>query len=302
MGYYNYFANFSFGCLNFGFGNFRFPTFGFGNFFTPFFTPIAMPFMQPQVMQYSWPQLNQPVINCSFPPIQTSIGCSIYDIPQGSLYNPPSFNKTNTSIFEGRSYTPQNLSSVTAGNVYSTQTFSSTTLSAAPAISTPAPATRTVSPPPSSPTRTYTGSLSQYNPEKGNRLAEIAMRNAGFVIDKGTKQVTNRTKDPQDFIGCCARYVQTDLTDAGLDDGIPRVGSAYLMTNSLRRNRNFAEISASTSLRDLPPGTIIIYNRGAQGYNETHGHVEIITQDRRAVSDAITDNLYKRPSHIFIPV
>jgi hypothetical protein len=151
-------------------------------------------------------------------------------------------------------------------------------------------------------TRTYTGSLSQYNSEKGNRLAEIAMRNAGFVIDKGTKQVTNRTKDPQDFIGCCARYVQTDLTDAGLDDGIPRVGSAYLMTNSLRRNRNFAEISASTSLRDLPPGTIIIYNRGAQGYNETHGHVEIITQDRRAVSDAITDNLYKRPSHIFIPV
>ena len=46
----------------------------------------------------------------------------------------------------------------------------------------------------------------------------------------------------------------------------------------------------------------VIVASGAQGYNETHGHVEIITQDRRAVSDAITDNLYKRPSHIFIPV
>lgn len=302
MGYYNLFACFSNCCPNFGFGNFRFPTFGFGNFFTPFFTPITMPFMQPQVMQYSWPQLNQPVINCSFPPVQTSIGCSIYDIPQGSLYNPPSFNKTNTSIFEGRSYTPQILGTIPAGNVYSTQTFSSTTLSAAPAISTPAPATRTVSPPPSSPARTYTGSLSQYNPEKGNRLAEIAMRNAGFVVDRYTKQVTTQIKDPQDFNGGCARYVQTDLAVAGLDDGISRVGSAYLMTNSLRRNRNFAEISNSTPLRDLPAGTIIVYNRGACGYNKKHGHVEIITTDGRAVSDGITDYLYKKPSHIFIPV
>ena len=74
------------------------------------------------------------------------------------------------------------------------------------------------------------------------------------------------------------------------------------MADSLRRNSNFSEISASTSLSDLPPGAVIVYNRGAQGYSSEHGHVEIITKDGRAVSDAITDNLYKRPSHIFIPV
>ena len=74
------------------------------------------------------------------------------------------------------------------------------------------------------------------------------------------------------------------------------------MTDILSKNSNFEEIPASTPLKDLQPGTVIIYDRGVQGYNSKHGHVEIITKDGRAVSDAITDNLYKKPSHIFIPV
>ena len=172
-----------------------------------------------------------------------------------------------------------------------------------PTLNTSAPTTTTSS----SVSRTrrtssYTGSLSNYNSEKGSRIADIALRNAGFVIDPVTKKVTSRRKDPQRFTGTCARHVMTSLTDAGVDGGLPRVASAYQLADTLRRNSNFQEISASTPLKDLPPGTVIVYGRGVAGYSARHGHVEIITNDGRAVSDAITDNLYRRPSQIFIPV
>ena len=46
----------------------------------------------------------------------------------------------------------------------------------------------------------------------------------------------------------------------------------------------------------------MVYDKGVQGYSASYGHTEITTGDGRAVSDGITNNLYKKPSSIFIPV
>jgi hypothetical protein len=146
-----------------------------------------------------------------------------------------------------------------------------------------------------------TGLLRDYNADKGSKLAEVAMHNAGYVIDSNTKKITSQTKDPDEFTSYCTRYVKAAIRDAGLGDYYG-AGSAYQMTSYLRNNDNFKEIASSTPLKDIPAGSILVYDRGVAGYSSEHGHIEIKTDDGRAVSDGITDNLYKRPSHIFMPV
>ena len=282
---YNYFSNFNFGCINFNFGNFSFPQFGLNTFSTFNFNPFMTTF-------------SQPFFNNSF-----QFNTSIWGY-NGFGQSPISFNNYTPTYNNNESiFTPAKTDKTYS---YELKTSFSPTIKTNSSLTTPINTPqKTLSNTPTSTiskTKSDLSVLNQYNETKGNKLAEIALKNAGFVIDSTTKQVTNRAKNPQTFVGSCARYAQTAITDAGLDDGISRVGSAYLMTDSLRKNNNFAEISSSTSLKDLPPGTVIVYNRGAQGYSQKHGHVEIITKDGRAVSDAITDNLYKKPSHIFIPV
>ena len=75
------------------------------------------------------------------------------------------------------------------------------------------------------------------------------------------------------------------------------------MPKILRKNKKFKEISPSeVNVEDLPAGCILVYNKGVQGYSPKYGHTEITTGDGRAVSDGITNNLYKTPSSIFVPV
>lgn len=127
-----------------------------------------------------------------------------------------------------------------------------------------------------------TGKLSDYNSEKGNKLAQIALSHAsGF-----NKQ--------------CAKYVSDALEEAGLSNG--ERGHAYQMRGILRNNDKFKEVKvADVNWENLPAGCILVYDKGAQGYSEEYGHVEITTGDGRAVSDGITNNI-KKPSAIFIPV
>ena len=149
--------------------------------------------------------------------------------------------------------------------------------------------------------KNYSGVLAEYNPALGKRIAKIALNNAGYRFNKTTKQITNQSKDPDDFTGNCATYVKMAIRDAGAGEYVP--GHGYQMTDILKNNKNFKQISVnSLKLSELPAGTILVYNRGAQGYSSQYGHTEVVTEDGRAVSDGITDNLYKKPSAIFIPV
>ena len=126
-------------------------------------------------------------------------------------------------------------------------------------------------------------SLANYDSSAGEKLAKTALSNS-----KG-------------FTGYCATYVKKAIEKSGL--GSYKQGDAYQMTNILRQNKNFEEISpSSVNVEDLPAGCVIVYNKGSQGYNSKYGHTEITTGDGRAVSDGITQNLHKQPDAIFVPV
>ena len=101
--------------------------------------------------------------------------------------------------------------------------------------------------------------------------------------------------------GFCAAYVKRAIQQAGL--GPYESGHAYQMTQILRKNKNFKEISPeNVDVSKLPAGCVLVYNKGVEGYSKEYGHTEITTGDGRAAYDGITKNLYKKPSAIFIPV
>ena len=139
-----------------------------------------------------------------------------------------------------------------------------------------------------------------YNASAGERLANLAMKNRSFVIDPNSKRVTSQRKPANKFTSNCALYVKAAIRDAGL--GAYKSGHGYQMASIMRRNKNFKEISPTEyNVNSLPAGCVLVFDRGAQGYNKKYGHVEITTGDGRAVSDGITRNL-KQPSAVFVPV
>lgn len=127
-----------------------------------------------------------------------------------------------------------------------------------------------------------TFSMKGYDANAGERLAKIALRNK-----IGWKSQ-------------CAKYVKNAIVQAGL--GKYEYGHGYQMASIMRRNKNFKEISPTEyNVNSLPAGCVLVFDRGAQGYNKKYGHVEITTGDGRAVSDGITRNL-RQPSAVFVPV
>ena len=127
-----------------------------------------------------------------------------------------------------------------------------------------------------------TADIKDYNKTNGSKLARIARQRAsGFK-----KQ--------------CAEYVSNALEAAGLSNG--KRGHGYQMAEILRKNDHFKEINVNDiDWKNLPEGCILTYDKGAQGYSEEYGHVEITTGDGKAVSDGVTNNI-RKPSAIFIPV
>lgn len=127
-------------------------------------------------------------------------------------------------------------------------------------------------------------SLSGYSERLGERLANTAL----------SLRASN-------FTGWCAKYVKNAIQTAGLGSWQP--GHAYELSNILRNNRNFKEISpSSVDVSELPAGCVLVYDKGKEGYSSAYGHTEITTGDGRAVSDGVTNNLHKTPSAIFMPV
>lgn len=125
----------------------------------------------------------------------------------------------------------------------------------------------------------------EYSGENGQKLAGIAKRRmVGFT-------------------GYCSRYVSNALAESGL--GKERCGSAADMDTKLENNPNFKEIKVSSAedLKRLPAGCILVYERGAAGYNAKHGHIEITIGDSTAISDGRTRNLrYTTNMSVFVPV
>ena len=104
------------------------------------------------------------------------------------------------------------------------------------------------------------------------------------------------------FTGYCSKYVREALQRAGLYNG--HTMSAYQMGAVLANNKNFKEVSpSSVDLNNLPAGCILVYDRGAAGYNSQHGHIEVTLGDGTACSDGRTYNIRNAQNmRIFVPV
>lgn len=149
--------------------------------------------------------------------------------------------------------------------------------------------------------KTDTLKLDGYNETAGKKLASIAWNNAHHGIDKANRKISGSSKNPQTFTGNCARYVKIAIRDAGL--GAYPDGHAYQMIEPLRQNKNFKEISTEgVNLKQLPAGCVLVYGKGVSDYSNKYGHIELTLGNGKAVSDGTTDNLYKKPSAIFMPV
>lgn len=126
--------------------------------------------------------------------------------------------------------------------------------------------------------------LPNYNQALGEMLSEVAYGNR------------------IGFRGKCARYVKNAIYEAGL--GEYATGHAYQMTDILDNNPNFTRVPdeklAEIDVKKLPPGCVIVFNRGSQNYSKSYGHVEITLGDGRAVSDGVTNNL-RQPDAVFYP-
>ena len=153
--------------------------------------------------------------------------------------------------------------------------------------------------------------VSEYNPVSVNNGDVFAKSDENYKTDnlslygynafKGKKLANIAKSRVVGWTGYCAAYVKNAIKAANLGPYIP--GDAYEMTNILKYNNNFKEISPNyIDVKDLPAGCILVYDKNVQGYSKKYGHTEITTGDGRAVSDGVTKNLHKKPSAIFIPV
>ncbi len=123
----------------------------------------------------------------------------------------------------------------------------------------------------------------------------------GYNISSGLRLARTAMSKAVGFTGYCARYVKNAIASCGLGKYVS--GNAYEMIRILRNNKNFKEIPAQgVNPNTLPPGCILVYERGVSGYSSKYGHTEITTGDGRAVSDGVTNNIRGNITAIFMPV
>lgn len=121
----------------------------------------------------------------------------------------------------------------------------------------------------------------------------------GYDANAGARLAGVARDNSVGFTGYCARYVKNAICDAGL--GNYEYGHAYQMDDILRRNSNFREIPASTDVKSLPAGCVLVFNQGSRGYSSSYGHTEITDGKGHGISDGVTRNL-RQPDAIFMPV
>lgn len=146
--------------------------------------------------------------------------------------------------------------------------------------------------------KTNTSSGIKISTNNGNSLSWSKL---GYNAQKGLQLAQNAVSNAVGFTGYCARYVKKAISETGL--GAYESGNACDLLHTMRNNKNFKEISPDgIDLKSLPAGCVLVYDKGVGGYSSRYGHTEITTGSGKAVSDGVTNNLYKKPSAIFMPV
>ncbi len=140
--------------------------------------------------------------------------------------------------------------------------------------------------------------------KNNNAISFDSLKAKGYKYSSanGQKLAKDVANHSVGFTGKCSKYVREGLQRTGLYNG--HTGSAYQMAAVLADNKNFQEVSAnSVNLKNLPAGCIVVYDRGAAGYNAQHGHIEVTLGDGTACSDGRTYNpRMTQNMRIFVPV
>ena len=132
---------------------------------------------------------------------------------------------------------------------------------------------------------------------------ELKAMGLEYSSENGQKLAGTVQSHLKGFTGYCSRHVSNALAESEL--GTERAGSAADMDTKLENNANFREVKVSSveDLKRLPAGCILVYERGAAGYNSQHGHIEVTFGDGTAGSDGRTKNIrYSENMSVFIPV
>ena len=148
----------------------------------------------------------------------------------------------------------------------------------------------------------YANNLPSYNPNAVN-FNSLSEKGLKYSSTKGQRLARDIAGHMVGFSGNCSRYVRQSLQRTGLYNG--HTAHAYQMANVLAQNKDFQEISPNdVDLNSLPPGCILVYDRGAaKKYSSTSGHIEVTLGDGTAVSDGRTKHLIKTDKmRIFVPV
>lgn len=271
MTFYNIFQNLNMNYLNNGVNNCFTPQFGLFEQFSP----PAFNWNMPSLFNFSSPLFNwgmPSLFNFNYMP-QPTIDLSKMFSWENMFNQNVNFNQNNFSW------------NTNFSNLSSTDTFTRATT------------------PISKPTIRYNTSslkLDNYNESFGKKLAETALEYTSYKCDRSSKTVIkSKKKSSYDWDGLCATYVKMAIRDSG--GGSYVNGHAYQMTDILSKNKKFKRISTNVDLKSLPAGCILVYGKGVENYSNEYGHVEITLGDGRAASDAITKNLHKKPSAIFMP-
>lgn len=129
-----------------------------------------------------------------------------------------------------------------------------------------------------------------YNPSLGNKLANIANRNASEMNSRHS----------------CLKGVRTALNQMSLVNG-KMGGSAYQAAQILSNHKNFKEVQVDTKdLKNLPAGCVIVWDRNYVGTktSDIHGHIAVTLGDGREASDHVANKTYILNSNhrVFVPV
>ncbi len=149
----------------------------------------------------------------------------------------------------------------------------------------------------------YTSSFSNNNNKNHPSMDGLAAEGLEYDTSAGARLAQDMAGHATGFEGHCARFVSNGLERVGLSNG--QRANATDMDTVLDNNKNFRAIKVGSQeeLRNLPAGCVVVYERGAAGYNKTYGHIEVTLGNGHAASDGVTRNMrYSENMTVYVPV
>jgi hypothetical protein len=145
-----------------------------------------------------------------------------------------------------------------------------------------------------------------YDAEKAQRLAAVAgSENLGYF----DKQCYGYVASHMEHAGII-RPEQWGELGIGPDSAADFATWANANPVAMKRQLGLEKMETPMTIAELPVGGIVVYERGACGFSEKHGHIEIVVSENKLCSDGcegfdqacLDDDAVRERIHIYIPV